>query len=131
MAVKADEVRHPDQVEDDFDWDALAKGERVDAETHRTLRLAHRAIAKFPEMSGKYKAYAGAAAVVSSVATLMGAVAISRKMKRGMSADKALASLTIADIEAAVHVAARDQRYKRLIRKISRRGAKPSHDDAE
>jgi hypothetical protein len=131
MAVKADEVRHPDQVEDDFDWEAVAKGERVDAETHRTLRLAHRAIAKFPEMSGKYKAYAGAVAVVSSVATLMGAVAISRKMKRGMSADKALASLTIADIEAAVHVAARDQRYKRLIRKISRRGAKPSQDQTE
>jgi hypothetical protein len=124
MAVKADEVRHPDQVEDDFDWEGVARGERVDAETHRTLRLAHRAIAKFPEMSGKYKVYAGAAAVVSSVATLMGAVAISRKMKRGMSADKALASLTIADIEAAVHVAARDQRYKRLIRKIAGRVAK-------
>jgi hypothetical protein len=131
MAVKADEVLHPDEIEDTFDWEAVAKGERVDAETHRTLRLAHRAMAKFPEMSGKYKAYAGAAAVVSSVATLMGAVAISRKMKRGMSADKALASLTMADIEAAVHVAARDQRYKRLIRKLSHRGAKPSQDETE
>jgi len=131
MAVKADEVLHPDEIEDDFDWEAVAKGERVDAETHRTLRLAHRAMAKFPEMSGKYKAYVGAVAVVSSVATLMGAVAISRKMKHGMSADKALASLTMADIEAAVHVAARDQRYKRLIRKLSRRGAKPSEDKSE
>ena len=130
MAVKADEVRHPDQIEDDFDWEAVARGERPDAETHRTLRLAHRAINKFPEMSGKYKAYAGAAAVVSSVATLMGAVAISRKMKRGMSADRALASLTMADMEAAVHVAARDQRYKRLLRKIAHRGSKPASDDA-
>jgi len=132
MAVKADDVRHPDQVEDDFDWESVAAGERVDAETHRTLRIANRAIAKFPEMSGKYKAYAGAAAVVSSVATLMGAIAISRKMKKGMSADKALASLTIADIEAAVHVAARDQRYKRLIRKIAGRVAKKRREaDAE
>lgn len=125
MAIKADEVRHPDQIEDDFDWEAVAEGERVDAETHRTLNLAHRAVAKFPELKGKYKAYAGAAAVVSSVATLMAGVAIARKMKRGMSGDRALATLTAEDIEAALHVAARDQRYKRLLRKIGRRGRKP------
>ncbi len=124
MAVKADEVRHPDQIEDDFDWAAVAEGEPVDAETHRTLNLAHRAVAKFPELKGNYKAYAGAVAIVSSVATLMAGVAIARKMKRGMSADKALAALTAADLQAAVHVAARDQRYKRLLRKISRRGRK-------
>jgi hypothetical protein len=127
MAVKADEVRHPDQIEDDFDWEAVAEGEPVDAETHRTLRLAHRAVAKFPELKGKYKAYAGAAVVVSSAATLMAAIAITRKTKRGMSAGQALASLTAADIEAAVHVAARDQRYKRLLRKLKlRRGKKSS-----
>ena len=127
MAVKADEVQHPDQIEDDFDWAAVAEGEPVDAETHRTLRLAHRAVAKFPELKGHYKAYAGAAAVVSSVATLMAAVAITRKTKRGMSAGQALASLTAADLEAAVHVAARDQRYKRLLRKLKvRRGKKAS-----
>ncbi len=127
MAVKADEVRHPDQIEDDFDWEAVAEGEPVDAETHRTLRLAHRAVAKFPELKGKYKAYAGAAAVVSSAATLMAAIAITRKTKRGMRPGQALASLTAADIEAAVHVAARDQRYKRLLRKLKlRRGKKSS-----
>ncbi|HYM16376.1 MAG TPA: hypothetical protein VEZ14_12535 [Dehalococcoidia bacterium] len=129
MAIKADDVRHPDQMVDDFDWDAVADGEHVDAETHRTLNLAHRAVAKFPELKGRYKAYAGAAVVVSSMATLMAGVAINRKMKRGMSGDRALASLTVADIEAAVHVAARDQRYKRLLRKISRRRGK-SEDDA-
>jgi len=129
MAVKADEVRHPDQIEDDFDWDAVAEGERADAETHRTLNLAHRAVAKFPELKGTYKAYAGAAVVVSSVATLMAGVAIARKMKRGMSGDKALAALTAADIENAVRVAARDQRYKRLLRKISRRSRKPESPD--
>jgi hypothetical protein len=125
MAVKADEVRHPDQIEDDFDWTAVAaEGETVDAETHKTLSLAHRAVAKFPELKGHYKAYAGAAAVVSSVATLMAGVAIARKMKRGMSGDKALASLTAADLEAAVRVAARDQRYKRLLRKLRLRRRK-------
>jgi hypothetical protein len=124
MAVKADEVRHPDQIEDDFDWQAVAEGEPVDAETHRTLRLAHRAVAKFPELKGHYKAYAGAAAVVSSVATLMAAVAITRKTKRGMSAGQALVALTAADLEAAVHVAARDQRYKRLLRKLKLRRRK-------
>ena len=127
MAVKADEVRHPDEIEDDFDWEAVAEGDPVDAETHRTLRLAHRAVAKFPELKGKYKAYAGAAVVVSSAATLLAAIALTRKTKRGMSAGQALASLTAADIEAAVHVAARDQRYKRLLRKLKlRRGKKPS-----
>ena len=127
MAVKADEVRHPDEIEDDFDWEAVAEGEPVDAETHRTLRLAHRAVAKFPELKGKYKAYAGAAVVVSSAATLLAAIALTRKTKRGMSAGQALASLTAADIEAAVHVAARDQRYKRLLRKLKlRRGKKSS-----
>ena len=130
MAVKADDVRHPDQIEDDFDWDSIAEGERPDASTHKTLNVAHRAIAKFPEMRGRYKAYAGAAAVVSSAATLMAGVAIARKMKRGMSVDKALASLTAADIENAVHVASRDQRYKRLLRKISRRRDKSAADAA-
>lgn len=128
MAIKADEVRHPDQIVDDFDWETVAEGEHPDAETHRTLRLAHRAVAKFPELKGKYKAYAGAAVVVSSVATLMAGIAINRKMKRGMSGDRALASLTAADIEAALHVAARDQRYKRLLRKISGRRKRPSDD---
>ena len=42
-------------------------------------------------------------------------------MKRGMSADRAFAALTAADIENALHVAAKNQRYKRLLRKIVRR----------
>jgi hypothetical protein len=121
MAVKADDVLHPDEIQDDFDWAAVAQqGEHPDESTHSTLTLAHRALAKFPELSGRYKAYAGAAVVVSSVATLMAAIAIARKTRRGMSADRALAALTVADIEAAAHVAARDQRYKRLLRKIVR-----------
>ena len=121
MAIKADEVKHPDQIEDDFDWAAVAEGERPDSATRKTLNIAHRAVAKFPELRGKYKAYAGAAAIVSSALTLTAGIAIARKMKRGMSADKALAAITIADIEAAVHVASRDQRYKRLLRKIGLR----------
>jgi hypothetical protein len=129
--VKADEVRHPDQIEDDFDWDAIAEGERPDESTHKTLNVAHRALAKFPEMRGRYKAYAGAVAVVSSAATVMAGVAIARKMKRGMSADRALASLTVADFENAVHVAARDQRYKRLLRKIIRRRKASSEAGSE
>ena len=125
MAVKADDVRHPDQIEDDFDWDAVAQGERPDDSTHKTLSAAHRALAKFPEMRGRYKAYAGAAAVVSSAATLMAGIAIARKMKRGdISADRALSLLTAADIENAVHVASRDQRYKRLLRKMRLRRSK-------
>lgn len=126
MAVKADDVQHPDQFEDEFDWAAVAEGEPVDAATHRTLRIAHRAVAKFPELKKHYKAYAGAAAIVSSAATLMAAVAISRKTKHGMSAGQALAALTAEDLQAAVHVAARDQRYKRLLRKLKLRRRKPS-----
>jgi hypothetical protein len=121
MAIKADEVRHPDEIEDTFNWDEALQGEPVDAETHETLSLAHRAVARFPELMGKYKMYAGAAAVVSSTATLVAAVALRRKMRRGMSPDRALAALTAVDIENAIHVARRDQRYKRLLRKLKLR----------
>lgn len=125
MAIKADEVVHPDEIEDEFDWESVSEADHVDASTKKTLNLASRAVHKFPEMSGKYKAYAGAAAVVSSTATLIAAVAISRKMKHGgMSAEKALASLTSADLESAVQVAARDQRYKRLLRKLKLKRSK-------
>jgi hypothetical protein len=124
MAIKADEVVHPDEIQDEFDWEAVAEGEPVDTQTRKTLSLAHRAVAKFPELKGKYRAYAGAAAIVSSTATLVAAIAISRKMKRGMSPEKALAALTAADIENAVQVAGRDQRYKRLLRKLKLRRGK-------
>ena len=124
MAVKADEVLHPDEIEDTFDWDAVAEGERPDAATRRVINAAHSAVAKFPEMKGKYKAYAGAAVVVSSAATLMAAIALSRKMKRGMSADKALAALTLFDIENAERSAGRFQRYNRLLRKLNRKATK-------
>ena len=125
MAIKADEVVHPDEIEDEFDWASVSEADHVDAGTKKTLNLASRAVQKFPEMSGKYKAYAGAAAVVSSTATLIAAVAISRKMKRGVTGERALASLTVADFESAVSVAARDQRYKRLLRKLKlKRGKK-------
>ena len=125
MAVKADDVVHPDQIEDTFDWEAIAaEGERPDPATRRALNLAHRAIDKLPEMKGKYKTYAGAAVVVSSAATLMAAIAINRKMKGGMSADKALAALTMLDIENAERSAGRTQRYTRLLRKLNLRSGR-------
>ena len=125
MAVKADDVLHPDQIEDTFDWEAAAsEGEHPDPATRRALNLAHRAIDKLPEMKGKYKAYAGAAVVVSSAATLMAAIAMSKKMRRGMSADKALAALTMLDIENAERSAGRTQRYTRLLRKLNLRSGR-------
>ena len=121
MAIKATEVVHPDEIEDEFDWEKVGEAEALEPSTTKTLSLAHRAVARFPELKGRYKAYAGAAVVVSSTATLIAAIALSRKMKRGMSADKALSALTSADIENAIHVAGRDQRYKRLLRKLKLR----------
>jgi hypothetical protein len=60
---------------------------------------------------------------VSSTATLIAAIALTRKTRRGMSGRDALAALTSADIQNAVHVAGRGQRYKRLLRKLKvRRG---------
>ncbi len=55
------------------------------------------------------------------IASAVSYEAKARGVKRGMSADKALAALTAKDIEDAIHVASRDQRYKRLLRKIVRR----------
>jgi hypothetical protein len=124
MAVKADDVLHPDEIEDTFDWEKAAEqGEHLDHETRKSISLAHRAVDKFPQLKGRYKTYAGAAVVVSSAATLMAAIAMSRKMKKGgMSADKALAALTLLDIENAERSAGRFQRYRRLVNKVRRRG---------
>ena len=121
MAIKADDVVHPDELTDEFDWETIAEAESVDPSTRRTLNLANRAVAKFPELKKHYKGYAGAAVVVSSTATLIAAVAISRKMKKGMSAEKALDALTSLDLENAAQYAGRDQRYKRLLRKLKLR----------
>lgn len=121
MAIKADDVVHPDELTDEFDWETIAEAESVDPSTERTLSLANRAVAKFPELKKHYKGYAGAAAIVSSTATLIAAVAISRKMRKGMSGEKALASLTSADLENAAQFAGKDQRYKRLLRKLKLR----------
>jgi hypothetical protein len=132
MAVKADDVLHPDEIEDTFDWEkAASSGEHLDEATRSSISLAHRAIDKFPQLKGRYKTYAGAAVVVSSAATLMAAIALSRKMKKGgISADKALAALTMLDIENAERSAGRFQRYRRLLRKVGRggNGASPASE---
>lgn len=68
-------------------------GESIDRAAHEAVRLAHRALERFPELVRKHKFIAGGAAVSTSLIVLAG-VAIARRMRAGQTSDEALASVT-------------------------------------
>lgn len=73
-------------------------GESADRAAYEAVRLAHRALDRFPEVVRRHKFIAGGAAVSGSLIVLAG-VAIARRMRRGESADEAVASVTEAEIQ--------------------------------
>ena len=74
-------------------------GEAPDNSAMAALHLAHRAIAKFPELARRYQKFIGTAAVVSSALIVLSSIAVSRRMHRGESAERILAEITPAEIE--------------------------------
>ena len=68
-------------------------GEFVDHAARDAIRLAHRALERFPQLVVKHKFIAGGAAVSSSLVVLAG-VAIARRMRAGQSGEEAVASVT-------------------------------------
>ena len=76
-----DELRHP------------SGGEGIDGAAQDAVRLAHRALNRFPELVGRHKFIAGGAAISSALVALAG-VAIARRMHSGQSADEAVDGVT-------------------------------------
>ena len=81
MMKLPDELRHP------------SGGESVDRTARDSVRLAHRALERFPTLVRQHKFLAGGAAISSALVALAG-VAISRRMKNGESGDEAVESVT-------------------------------------
>lgn len=104
-------------------WERLLEGERPDGSTAKALRLAHEAVGRFPELAGRYKKHVGAAVVVSSVVTLLAGIAIARRMKKGERPEEIVATITQEEIEKAATVAQRQQRWRRMLRRLRQRAA--------
>ena len=73
-------------------------GESLDHASHDAVRLAHRALERFPGVVARHRYVAGGAAISSALVVLAG-VAIARRMRAGQSADEAIATLTEDEIE--------------------------------
>lgn len=65
---------------------------------HDSIRIAYRALERFPDVVRRHKFLAGGAAISSSLVALAG-VAIARRMSAGQSAEEALASVTAEELE--------------------------------
>ena len=94
------EIELPPEVEpDDSEWQHNHQGEAPDHSAVAALRLAHRAVAKFPELTKRYQKFIGTAAVVSSAVIVLASIAVSRRLNRGESAEDILESITPDEIE--------------------------------
>ena len=82
----------PDDVRDS------ASGETIDHVARDSIRLAHQALDRFPDLVRRHKVIAGGAAISSSLVILAG-VAIARRMRGGETAEEAVAGLTEAELQ--------------------------------
>jgi len=76
-------------------------GEMIDRTARDAVRLAHRALDRFPDLVRKHKFIAGGAALSSSLVMLAG-VAITRRVLKGQSAEEAVRSVTEAELQGIV-----------------------------
>lgn len=84
-----------------------AGGEQIDRAAEESIRLAHRALDRFPDLVRRHKYVAGGAAVAGALVVLA-SVAIARRMGRGETADEAIEGLTEAEI-GSLHPRERDE----------------------
>jgi hypothetical protein len=90
----------PGSDADEPEWQN-AQGEAPDNSALTALQLAHRAIAKFPELAKRYQKFIGTAAVVSSALIVLASIAVSRRLHKGETPEDILASITSEEIESA------------------------------
>lgn len=101
-------------------WDDI-HGETPDSATRQALNLAHRAAEKFPDLTGRYRTFAGTAAIVSGALIALAGVAVARRMRRGQQPDTILEEITSDEIERAATATSRHNRAWRMILRIARR----------
>jgi hypothetical protein len=82
-------------------------GEQIDVAAGDAIRLAHRALNRFPDLLVRHRYVAGGAAVAGALVVLA-SVAIARRMRQGESAEEAADSVTQAEIES-LHPRERDE----------------------
>lgn len=75
------------------------QGEAPDHGTQYALQLAHKAVAKFPELKRRYQIFVGTAAVVSSALLIMASIAVSKRLHKGESPELILEQITPEEIE--------------------------------
>jgi len=95
---QAEADRAAAEAEDSPEWHSRL-GEAPDSSTLTALQLAHRAVAKFPELRKRYQKFIGTAAVVSTALIVLASIAVTRRLHRGESAEDILASITPDEIE--------------------------------
>ena len=73
-------------------------GDAIDHVARDSIRLAHQALDRFPDLVRRHKVIAGGAAISSSLVILAG-VAIARRMRTGETGEEAVAGLTEAELQ--------------------------------
>ena len=109
----------PEMNQDEL-WQGQVEGETPDSSTTQALNLAHRVTEKFPELSSRYKSYAGPAAIVSGALMALAGVAVARRLRRGQNAEEILDQITSEEIERAADVSRRQNRVWQMVKRIAR-----------
>lgn len=112
-----DNDHQPDQ--DDL-WEQ-PDGESPDGATQQALHLAHRAAEKFPDLSSRYKSFAGPVAIASGALMALAGVAVARRLRRGQQPDEIIDQITSEEIENAATVTSRQNRVWRMLRRVAQR----------
>jgi hypothetical protein len=73
-------------------------GETIDQMARDSIKLAHLALDRFPELMRRHKVIAGGAAITSSLVILAG-VALAKRIRGGQTPDEALAGVTEEELE--------------------------------
>ena len=127
MTRAAERPRSKELDPEDDVWEH-AEGESPDGATRQALSLANRAVDKFPDLTSRYRVFAGTAAVVSGALLALASVAVARRARRGQKPDQILEQITSDEIERAADTTRRHNRAWRLVQRIARRRY-PSRDD--
>ena len=117
-------AERPTAIEPDHDddlWEEPHEGETPDAATAEQLSLAHKAVGKFPELAHRYRSFAGPVAIASGALIVLASVAVARRARRGQHPEEILAGITSEEIEQAATVTSRQNRWWRMLARISRR----------
>ena len=75
-----------------------SRGERIEDVTQNAVRLAHRVVARFPQVTRKHMVVAGGAALSSAIIAAS-AVAVAKRINAGSSDDDAVNDVTEGELE--------------------------------